>query len=365
MKIPFFKSEIKAADRKNLLNKFDIIVKSGLYTNNKLVKRFENYFRKFNNIRYCSAVNTGTSALHLALIALGIKKDDEVIIPSISFYATASAVAYIGAKPVIADVNKKDWLIDENIIPKLITKKTKAIIVVHLHGLMCDMKKIKKIAKINNLKIIEDASQAHGALYENHPPGKYSDIATFSFYPTKNLGAIGEGGAVITNYLILDKKIKALRDWGNEKNNSNHYSFNYRMSELIAASLIIKLKNLSNDVERRIAIATLYKKLLKNDRFSKFDITKRKHSYHIFCIRVENRKIIMKYLKKNNIGFGVHYEYALNDIPVFKQSEKVRKINNNYSVSSDLTKTFLSLPIYPALTDKQIKRICKLINEFK
>ena len=185
--------------RTELFNSYNFILKSGRYTNDFYVKRFENNFKKFVDAKYCVAVNSGTSALHLALISLNIKKDDEVIVPSITFVASAAAIRYLGAKPIFVDVDEKDWLLNTTKIEKIITKKTKAIMAVHLHGLMCDMKAIKKIATKHNLFIIEDAAQAHGSEYLNKNPGYFSDVATFSFYPTKNLGAIGEGGAIITN----------------------------------------------------------------------------------------------------------------------------------------------------------------------
>ena len=193
MKIDFFHERLKAKKiERNLLLHTKSILRSGQYTNGKYVKQFEDKFRKLNKAKYCVSVNTGTSALHLGLLSLGIKPGDEVILPSISFIASAAAIKYVGAEPVFVDVSNEDWLIDINKIQEKITKRTKAIMPVHLHGLMCDMKSISKIAKKNNLFIIEDASQAHGSLYLNTNPGYYSDIATFSFYPAKNLGAIGE-----------------------------------------------------------------------------------------------------------------------------------------------------------------------------
>ena len=361
MKVKFF-SETKKAQKLSfeIKKKVGNILKTGKYTNSDYVKKFEDKFRKYFKTKYCVAVNNGTSALHLALLALGINKDDEVIVPSLTFIASVAAVNYVGAKPVFADINKDDWLINSNIIEKFVTKKTKAIIVVHLHGLMCDMDKIKKIAKKYNLKIIEDAAQAHGSSFKKNLPGFYSDVATFSFYPTKNLGAIGEGGAIITNNKNIFNRTKRMRTWSHNKFNFYEISFNYRMSEFSAISLISKLPFLNKDVKRRIQIANQYKKQLNLKSFSNFNEKIKKHSYHIFAIRVDNkkRKYIIKHLKQKGIDTNIHYPYSLPKLKFFKLKNR----NTNSPIANKISSELLSLPIYPELENRKINYIVKKLN---
>lgn len=361
MRIKFFHENDKAQKiKKKFFLAIESLLKSGKYTNAFLVKQFENKFRSFVGTKYCIAVNSGTSALHLSLIALGIKKGDEVIVPSITFIASAAAIIYVGAKPVFADVNDKDGLINVEIIEKLITPKTKAIMAVHLHGLMCDMLEIKKIAKKFNLKIIEDSSQAHGSEYLGTKPGFFGNIATFSFYPTKNLGAVGEGGAILTNNFKVYKKVNALRAWAANKKSFSDLGYNYRMSEIIAASLLTKIEYLKTDINKRIKIANYYKKNLKIKSYSEFDNLKKIHSYHIFAIRVKNRKKFMINLKKRKIDTASHYNYCLPKLKTFKNfTEKKSKFN----ISSKISKETVSLPIYPELKKKELNYIISKINK--
>ena len=358
MKINFF-SEKKKTKKISKQLQFNLkkILNNGFYTNSRYVHEFESKFKKYFNAKYCVAVNSGTSALHLSLISLNIGKGDEVIVPSLTFIATAAVINYVGAKPVFADVNNDDWLINSENIKKLINKKTKAILVVHLHGLMCDMKEIKKIAKKYKLKVIEDAAQAHGSKLNNKSPGYYSDVAAFSFYPTKNLGAIGEGGALLTNDRKIYEKTKRMRAWSHKKNKFHEISFNYRMSEFIAVSLILKMKFLKQDIKKRIKIAEIYKKNLNIQTYSKFKNNK-KHSYHIFAIRLKNRKLIAKKLEKHGIQTNMHYPYSLSLLKEFK----LKKNNNKTPKANKISKDILSLPIYPDLNFKKVVYTANVLN---
>jgi dTDP-4-amino-4,6-dideoxygalactose transaminase len=362
MKIKFFNQQDKgkkiSSSLKVLLSK---ILKSGNYTNSYYVKRFEDKFKKFVNAKFCIAVNTGTSALHISLITLGIKKGDEVIVPSISFLATAAAVTYVGAKPIFVDIGENDWLINSKKIEEKITTKTKAIIPVHLHGLMCDMDLIKKIAKKNKLFIIEDASQAHGSEFLKKSPGYFGDVATFSFYPTKNLGAVGEGGAIITNNKKIYNRLKDLRNWSPGKDHFSEIGYNYRMPEIIAASLLIKLNYLKKDCQKRIEIANFYKKNLISKNYSTFDNKKFKHTYHIFAVTVSKKKrdFFMKVLKKKGIETAVHYKYSLPNLKIFSYLNKKKDI---FPVSTNISNTMISLPIYPELKKRELKYIVKSFN---
>lgn len=361
MRVKFFHENHKAKKiKKKLFLGIASLLKSGNYTNGYFVKKFENKFKNFVETKYCVAVNSGTSALHLSLIALGIKEGDEVIVPSITFVASAAAIVYVGAKPVFVDVNDKDSLINVKNIEKSITFKTKAIMVVHLHGLMCDMLEIKKIAKKFNLKIIEDASQAHGSQYRAKKPGFFSDVATFSFYPTKNLGAIGEGGAILTNNFRIYKKVFELRAWAPSKKFFSDIGYNYRMPEFIAASLLVKIKYLKGDINKRIKIANYYKKNLKIKSYSEFNNLNKIHSYHIFAIRVKNRKKFIIKLKKKKIDISSHYNYCLPELKIFKSFINKK---NKFKFSSKISKETVSLPIYPELTIKQQKYVISKVNE--
>lgn len=326
MIVKFFSEKKKAKKiaseiQKNVKN----ILKSGQYTNAQYVRKFEYQFGKYFNAKYCVAVNNGTSALHLSLLALKIKKGDEIIVPSMTFIASAAAINYVGAKPVFVDVNKSDWLINPNLIEKYITRKTKAIMVVHLHGLMCDMDKIRKIAKKYKISLIEDAAQTHGSLYKKKNPGYYSDVATFSFYPTKNLGAVGEGGALITNNKEIYEKTKRMRTWSHKKHDFFEIGFNYRMTEFSAISLLAKLKFLDSDIKKRILIAKKYKDNLKTKNFSIFNEKTKKHSYHIFAITVDKkkRKKIIAALKLKGIDTNIHYPYNLSELKVFNKKKQI------------------------------------------
>ena len=362
MIVKFFSEKKKAKKiaseiQKNVKN----MLNSGQYTNAQYVRKFEYQFGKHFNAKYCVAVNNGTSALHLSLLALKIKKGDEIIVPSMTFIASAAAINYVGAKPIFVDVNNSDWLINPNLIEKYITRKTKAIMVVHLHGLMCDMDKIRKIAKKYKINLIEDAAQTHGSLYKKKSPGYFSDVATFSFYPTKNLGAVGEGGAIITNNKEIYEKTKRMRSWSHKKYDFFEIGFNYRMTEFSGITLLAKLKFLDNDIKRRISIAKKYKDNLKTKNFSIFNEKIKKHSYHIFAITVDEkkRKKIITALKLKGIDTNIHYPYNLSELKVFNK----KKLRSSSPVSQKISKEFISLPIYPELDDKKILYTCKVLNK--
>jgi dTDP-4-amino-4,6-dideoxygalactose transaminase len=362
MIVKFFSEKKKAKKISfEIQKKVKDMLNSGQYTNGKYVKKFEEHFKKHFNAKYCVAVNNGTSALHLSLLALKIKKDDEIIVPSMTFIASAAAINYVGAKPIFVDVNESDWLINPNLIEKYITKKTKAIMVVHLHGLMCDMDKIRKVAMKYKIKLIEDAAQTHGSLYKDQSPGYFSDVATFSFYPTKNLGAVGEGGAILTNNKDIFEKTKRMRTWSHKKHDFFEIGFNYRMTEFSAISLLAKLKFLNSDIKRRIIIAKKYKDNLKTQNFSIFNEKIKKHSYHIFAITVDakKRKKIMTKLKLKGIDTNIHYPYNLSELEVFNK----KKNKSKSPVSQRISKEFISLPIYPELDDKKILYTCKILNQ--
>ncbi|MDA7688405.1 DegT/DnrJ/EryC1/StrS family aminotransferase [Pelagibacteraceae bacterium] len=340
------------------------VIKSSSYSLGKYVDIFEDEFANFNRSKYCIGLNTGTSALHLALLASNIGQGDEVITVSMTFIATVMAISYVGAKPVFVDINEHNKLIDITKIEEKITSRTKAIIPVHLYGQCADMKEINKIAKKHNLTVIEDASQAHGALLNNKNAGTYGNIGTFSFYPGKNLGAYGEGGALITDNYKIKRKVESLRNWAQSNNRYKHnaISYNYRMDGIQAGILSIKLKKLNYWTEKRRYIANIYQSGLKDVINCTLEEKNKYHVYHIFSVFHKNSKILKDFLNTNNVATNNHYP-----IPVHKQ--KPYKNLNYTDIELPNTvkcaKQQLSLPMYPELKKKDVLTIISLIKKWK
>jgi len=363
--IKFFSKKNEYIKKKNIyLRLVDNVLKKGIYTNGPSVKLFEKNFAEFNKAKYCVTTNSGTSAINLALKVLGIKKDSEVLMPSISFIATPAATIYAGLVPVFVDVNYKDWLINVEEIEKKINSKTRCIIPVHLNGLMADMKKIHFIANKYNLKVIEDASQAHGSKYFGKNPGFYSDIACFSFYPTKTLGAYGEGGAIITNNYNIYKKALLYRDWCKtlDMKNFHDIGFNYRMPEITGALLLQDIKDLKNNIKKRIRIAEFYKKNLRIKNFVYYDVKNYVHSYYVFAVRVKNREKLRKILISEGIETNITYPYCLPYTNPFRIKKEVN--SKLFNVGYLYSKETISLPLYPELKIHQVKHIIKTFNKY-
>ena len=328
------------------------------------VSNFENYFAEFCQAKHAIGVSNGTSAISLALEACGIGDGDEVITTPHTFIATTEAISKVEAKIKFVDIEEKTHLIDVTKIEAAITEKTKAIIPVHLNGLMCDMEKIREIADKYNLKIIEDAAQAHGARCNDHPPGFYSDAATFSFYPGKNLGAFGDAGAVITNHDHLAEKILMLRNHGRkpgEKYKHEIEGYNERMDGLQAAVLLVKLKYLREWNEQRIKNAQLYKNYLDPRIILPFVSDKYKHVYHQFPIRIKNRYKLITFFKKKGISSGINYPTPLHLQPAYAS---LGHREGDFPVAEVVTKEILSLPMYPELSEEQIKYVADKVNEY-
>lgn len=341
------------------------VLDSGRYVLGNNVKLFEKEFSNYLDINHVIGVGSGTEALHIALHACGIKKNDEVITVSHTANATVSAIELTGAKTVFCDIEKDFYSIDVQKITSLITPNTKAIIAVHIYGQPTDLDKISSIAKENNLFLIEDCAQAHGATYNNQKVGTFGDISCFSFYPTKNLGAIGDGGALATNDPVMADKCNHIREYGwVERYHSFYKGWNSRLDELQAAILRIKLKSLDIDTNKRIDIANFYSNNIKNPLIDLPKVKKNiKHVYHLFVIRTKFRDDLKLFLEKNNIFPLIHYP-----IPIHKQKAYVNSSNNK---SIKLTNTefvsnqILSLPMYPELNELELKYIVKTLNEFK
>jgi dTDP-4-amino-4,6-dideoxygalactose transaminase len=326
------------------------------------VTTFEERFASYCNVKHCIALNSGTSALHLALLAAGIGPGDEVITVSMTFVATTAAILYCGARPVFVDVDPATWNMDPNLIEAAITPRTKAILPVHLHGLMADMDPIIAIARRHSLILIEDAAQSHGAEYKTRRAGTVGDIGCFSFYPGKNLGAYGEGGAVVSNNPELARKIALLRDWGQESK-YNHVlpGYNYRMDAIQAAVLSVKMGYLEAWTEARRAVASHYDRLLAKGRHKRPTPPAHcRHVYHVYAIELLNRDDVQKELHAAGIGTGIHYP-----VPVHLQKAyaDLGYKRGDFRITEALADRFLSLPIYAELRPEQVAEVVEVLDK--
>ena len=331
-------------------------IESGQFVLGPDVAAFEDRFAAYCNVKHCVALNTGTSALHLALLAAGIGPGDEVITVSMTFVATTAAVLYCGAKPVFVDVDPRTWTMDPNLIEAAITPRTKAILPVHLHGLMADMDPIIDIARRRELVVIEDAAQAHGAEYKGRRAGSMGAIGCFSYYPGKNLGAFGEGGASVTNDPDLAQRMRLLRDWGQESK-YNHVvpGYNYRMDGIQGAVLKVKMNYIEAWTEGRRAVASHYDRLLEGKRYGRpAPPAHCRHVYHVYAIEVPERDKVQKALQAAGIATGIHYP-----IPVHLQKAYANLGcgPGDLPVTEAVASRFLSLPIYSELRPEQIAEV--------
>ncbi len=348
---------------KEIVRSINQTLHDGSYINGPQVSKFEESFAKYCNVKYAIGVNSGTDALFLSLKALSIGKGDEVITVSHTAIATISAIISAGAKPVLIDIDKDFYNLDHNIIEKVITKKTKAIIPVHLYGQSCDMNNILKIAKKYNLKVIEDCAQSPGAEYFGKKLGSLGTIGAFSFYPTKNLGAIGDGGIIITNNKFLAKKLKKLRQFGWDQNRkTTEIGFSSRLDEIQAAILNIKLQYLDSDNLKRINLSKRYEFLLNSNQYKLPKVRNNtKHVFHLYVLKVQNRDKLIEYLKKQNIYCGIHYKLPTH---LHKGYHEYCKIPYKLNNTTHLCNRILSLPMYPELKFNEVEIVCKNINNF-
>jgi dTDP-4-amino-4,6-dideoxygalactose transaminase len=338
-------------------------LKSNDYILGKSVKKFERNFSHYNRCKYSIGVSSGTEAIIICLKSLGIKIGDEVITTSHTAYATVAAITEIGAKPVLIDIENTSFNMNHEEISKNLTKKTRCLILVHLYGIVANVKRIEEICKKNRIFLIEDCSQAHGAEFNRKKVGTFGDFGTFSFYPTKNLSTFGDAGAIITNNQKLYLKAKLYREYGWKKKNIGILkSINRRMDEIHAAILNVKIKYLNNYNKKREKIAQLYSNEIKNKNIIlPKTIPGTINVFHLYVIIIKKnlRNKLIKYLQKNNINPGIHYKLANHQQIPFKNFKKSKLINTKKIVPN-----ILSLPIYPALSLVNVKKIIKLINLF-
>lgn len=366
-KIPFvdlknqylaIKDEIDGAIR-NVIDNTAFI--GGIY-----VKEFEEAFARFCQTKFALGVGSGTDALYLALKACDIGYGDEVITVPNTFIATTEAITLTGASVKFVDINEETFNMDVSQLESAITPKTKAIIPVHLYGQSADMDPILEVAKKYNLKVIEDAAQAHGAEYKSKRIGSIGDMACFSFYPGKNLGAYGDAGAVVTDDEALVEKVLILRDHGRSLKKKHFHElegFNFRLDGLQAAILSVKLKHIDKWTESRRNNAMIYNSKLNGYAagiITPKEVDKTRHVYHLYVIRTEGRDLLQEKLTNAGVGTGIHYAIPLHLQPAYQY---LKLAKGSYPVAERLSSEILSLPMYPELTEEQIDYITKTIIE--
>ncbi len=343
---------------------FERVYETSWYISGEEGKRFEQAFAAFCGTRYCVGCGNGLDALTLSLRALGVGKGDEILVPSNTYIATALAVTYVGAKPVFVEPDIRTYNIDVNRIEEQITPRTKGIIPVHLYGQPAEMKRIMSIARKNGLMVIEDCAQAHGAAYHGQTVGSFGDVSGFSFYPGKNLGALGDGGAVVTNDEETAMKVRALGNYGSDyKYHHIYQGYNSRLDELQAAFLQVKLSHLERMNEERRRIAKRYMSEISNEHIVlPHVINDVKPVWHIFAIRCEQRDELANYLSSFGIVTNKHYP-----IPIHLQKAyaDLKISEGELPVAEEISRTELSLPMYYGLSDDDVSFIVEKINSFQ
>jgi dTDP-4-amino-4,6-dideoxygalactose transaminase len=365
MKVPFIdlqrqyesiKDEIAVAMQK--------VINSCAFAGGKFVEQFEKEFASFCGCKYAIGVGSGTEALWLSLLALGVGPGDDVITVPSTFMATSEAISFCGARPIFVDIDRETYNLDPVLLEKAITPRTKAIIPVHLFGQMADMNPIMEIAKEHKLFVVEDACQAHGAEYKGKAAGSIGDAGCFSFYPGKNLGAYGEAGAVVTNNDKTDRDIRMLRDHGqSRKYHHAMIGWNARMDGLQGAVLSVKLSHLRNWNERRRKNAQLYDEKLSNidGVIVPKETNYAKHVYHVYAVRVRNRDSLIDALSEKNINCGIHYP-----IPVHLQEAYnfLGLQKGCFPVAESCALEFVSLPMFPELSKQETDYVVTEIKNF-
>jgi dTDP-4-amino-4,6-dideoxygalactose transaminase len=340
-------------------------MESGLYILGTEVDAFEEEFADYCGVKYCIGVGNGLEALHLILRAMEIGPRDEVIVPANTFIATWLAITYAGAIPIPIEPDKQTYNIDPNYIEKAITSRTRAIVPVHLYGQPADMDPILNIAKSHGLKVIEDAAQAHGAKYKGKCIGGLGDAAGFSFYPGKNLGAFGDGGAVTTNDIAIRDRIRVLRNYGSSvKYQHEVKGYNSRLDELQAAILRVKLRKLDEWNERRMGIAEIYYNEMKQLSDVVLPVVPEWADpvWHLFVIRHDKRSMLQKWLQSKGIGTGIHYP-----VPPHLQSaySNLDFHPGSLPITEKIHKEVLSLPMGPSMSNEDAQQVVNAINSFK
>lgn len=364
--IPFLDlKDLNARYRAELIGACARVIDSGWYIQGNECKEFEKEFAEYCGAKYVIGVANGLDALILILRAykeMGVMGDgDEVIVPSNTYIASILAISQNSLVPVLVEPDINTYLVDPSKIEEKITSKTKAILPVHLYGQTCEMDKINEIAKKYNLKVIEDSAQSHGAYFGDKRSGNLGDASGFSFYPGKNLGALGDGGAVTTNDEELANTIKALGNYGSHKKYENLYKgINSRLDEMQAAMLRVKLRYLDDEIEKRREAASYYLKNIKNDKLILPRVrAEDNHVWHLFVIRTNKRDELQKYLLDNDIQTLIHYP-----LPPHKQKAYREWNNESYPISEQIHNEVLSLPISGVQSFENRQKVAMVLNEF-
>jgi dTDP-4-amino-4,6-dideoxygalactose transaminase len=364
MRVPFLDlSTHHAPLRGEFRAAIEEVIESGAFAGGPFVARFEENFAAYCNCRHALGVGSGTEALWLALLALGVGPGDEVVTVPSTFMATAEAITYCGAKLVFVDIDERTYTMDPAGLEEAITIQTKAIIPVHLFGQPADMDPILKIARTHGLFVIEDAAQAHGAEYKGRRVGSLGDAGCFSFYPGKNLGALGEAGAVVTNNDELQEKIRILRDHGQiRKYHHTMIGWNCRMDGIQAAVLGIKLRHLEKGNELRRSHAAQYDRAFEplEEVVTPYEDPYARHVYHIYAVRVRERDEVIRRLEKTGIACGIHYP-----VPIHLQEayQNLGYEEGAFPIAEQAAKEFVSLPMFPELTPAQIDLVVEGVKE--
>jgi len=351
------------AIKRDVLRRIEAVIDGARYILGSEVQEFEEQFASYCETEHCVAMANGTEAIHMALRALGIGAGDEVITAGNSFAATAFAIAYSGASAVLVDVEPGDFNIDVTLIEQAITERTKAIIPVHLYGQPARMQEICEIADRHNLRVIEDAAQAHGAELGGQRCGSFGDIGCFSFYPGKNLGAFGDGGATVTSDPELAEKLRSLRNYGQtHKNQHDTLGFNCRLDTVQACVLLSKMDKIEKWTEQRRTVASWYREELADvDLVLPMAHDDVRHVYHLFVVRHPLRNQLIASLAEQKIFAGVHYPNPLHKAQPFVDSPTVPL---DLPVCSKVADEIVSLPMYPEMTRDQVSRVAQAVGDF-
>ena len=363
MKVPYFDLKSQYAGlRDEIREALDRVCQNASFILGEEVEKFEQSFAELCGVKHCVGLNSGTSALHLALVTAGIGAGDEEITTSNTFIATAEAICYTGAKPVFVDIDPATANLDPEEIERAITKQTRAIIPVHLYGRPADMDKINEVAKRHRLLVIEDACQAHGAKYNGKPVGGLGHAATFSFYPPKNLGAYGEGGALTTNDDEVANLSRSLRTHGESSRYLHKYiGYNYRVDGFQAAVLNVKMKHLEEWTKKRQGHASVYREILSGANIKFLEDSPESESvYHLFVVYVENRDQVRAELEKRGVETAVHYPVPIHLQEAFTHlGYKPGSLPNTERACERV----ISMPVFPELTEEQVRYAASSLAE--
>jgi dTDP-4-amino-4,6-dideoxygalactose transaminase len=362
--IPFVDLATQCSDlRDELMAAIAEVVDQAHFILGGQVESFERAFAEYTGAKHCVGMANGTEALHMTLRALGVGPGDEVITVANTFVATVLAITYTGATPVLVDVSPDDYEIDVDYIERAITPRTKAILPVHLYGQPADMPAILEIAHRHDLPVVQDACQAHGALVAGQPLGALGDAACYSFYPSKNLGGLGDGGAVVTNSDQLVRRLRRLRNYGQEsKNVYTTLGFNCRLDTMQAAVLAVKLRYLDRWNAQRRAAAHKYNELLRDaDLVLPYERPGAHHVYHLYVVRHARRDELAAHLQDAGVQCGIHYPDPIHRILPF---QSVRTVPDGAPVSTRLSREILSLPMYPELADEAVARVSQAVSSY-